>query len=179
MSINQVSIKYARALCAVAKEQSKLEVIEQELDGFAELLKSNAELSAVFYNPGISASSKGRTFDALFAKNYSQIFVSFLKVVADKRREDCLVEIIRLYKVYANEERKIIIGQLITATKLHDAAMERLAAKITALSGKSAVIEQVVDANVMGGFALRFDDICYDGTIKRRLENIRSLLSSK
>ncbi|MFA6074958.1 MAG: ATP synthase F1 subunit delta [Negativicutes bacterium] len=179
MSTKQVSPKYARALCAAAKDKGLLDTVEKELKVLAGILVDNAEFAGVFFNPGVSVKAKIKVFEAVFSKDCSDIFVSFLKVVAEKRREDCIDDIIRLYKTYANEERNLLIGQLVTADKLADVNVAVIADRIKQLTGKTAIIEQVVDASVIGGFALQINDICYDGTIKRRLENIKALLNGK
>ena len=179
MSTKQVSPKYARALCAAAKDKGLLDTVEKELKVLARILADNTEFASVFLNPGISVKEKIGVFEAVFSRDCSDIFVSFLKVVAEKRREDCIYDIIRLYQNYANEERNLLVGQLVTADKLNDANVAVIADRIKQLTGKTAIIEQVVDASVIGGFALRINDICYDGTIKRRLENIKTLLNGK
>ncbi|MEI6285588.1 MAG: ATP synthase F1 subunit delta [Bacillota bacterium] len=179
MSTNQVSPKYARALCAAAKEKGLLDTVEKELMALAEIFSADKDFAAMFFNPGISVKTKINVFEAIFSKNCSNIFVSFLKVLAEKRREDCIYDIVRLYKAYANDERNLLVGQLITAERLADSAVAVIADRIKQLTGKTSIIEQVVDVSIIGGFSLRVDDVCYDGTIKRRLENIKTLLNGK
>lgn len=179
MSINQVSPKYARALCEAAKDQGLLDIVEKELNAFSAVMAENQDFAGMFFNPGIAVETKSSIIDAVFSGSCSKIFVSFLKVVTEKRREDCINDIIRLYKAYANELRNLLIGQLVTAEKISDAAVTVIADRIKQLTGKTAVIEQVVAGTVIGGFALRINDVCYDGTIKRRLENIKTVLIGK
>ena len=60
-----------------------------------------------------------------------------------------------------------------TATPLDDAQAGQLAGKLRELLGGEAMLERVVDPELIGGAVLRVGDMVYDGSIANQLHTIR------
>ena len=65
-----------------------------------------------------------------------------------------------------------------TALPLSDELRRKLTDKLSSLTGKTIELDCQVDAEVLGGVRLDFDGKQVDGTIRRRLEDIRGILKN-
>ena len=72
------------------------------------------------------------------------------------------------------ELRTLIIQELQEA----ETKIERLTAKLEALTGKTVELHSRIDPSCLGGVRLDFDGRQIDGTVRRRLEDIRSILKN-
>ena len=58
----------------------------------------------------------------------------------------------------------------------HDAAEDRLKAALTNATGKQVNLKVIVDSSVLGGIVATVGDTVIDGSVRRRLEQLRNAL---
>ena len=61
---------------------------------------------------------------------------------------------------------------------LRDGFRRKLADKLSGVTGKTIELDCRLDPEVLGGVRLDFDGMQVDGTIRRRLEDIRGILKN-
>ena len=60
-----------------------------------------------------------------------------------------------------------------SAVPLDAAQQERLAAALSQATGKQVEVKVIVDENVLGGIVARIGDTVIDGTVRRRLAQLK------
>ncbi len=60
-----------------------------------------------------------------------------------------------------------------SAVPLDAAQQERLAAALSHATGKRVEVKVIVDENVLGGIVARIGDTVIDGTVRRRLAQLK------
>ncbi len=74
-------------------------------------------------------------------------------------------------------QRQREVAEVRAAVPLDDGLRERLARALSEALGKEVEVKVVVDPRVLGGVLARIGDTVIDGTIRRRLEELKERIS--
>lgn len=177
---NAVARRYAQAFFAIAREQDKVDQLENELKTVVYVINTNADLKKVVDHQLVSPEEKKSILNQIFSQELSEITVNFLDVVVDKYRASYIPSIYDEFVSYANEARNMADAQVIAAVELSDADMKELTEKLNAATGKTVRLQTKVDPSLIGGVKVRIGDKIIDGTISGRLEKLKdNLLKSE
>jgi F-type H+-transporting ATPase subunit delta len=101
--------------------------------------------------------------------------VSFL--IGQDRASD-LPEIVDRFVEIAAESRSKAVAEIRSAVPLDEATVDRLAAALSRVTGKSLEVKTIVDPAVVGGIMARVGDTVIDGSVARRLAELREVLKT-
>ncbi len=134
--------------------------------GFYMLLKS----------PIIPVQKKGAVIDQLFKGRMSDLMFQYLHLVVGKSREEFLPEIADEYLTQYKTIKKVTEVKLTTASPLGQSAIEGIRAKLVASGAchPNVEISTAVDADLIGGFLLEFDNKLYDASVQHKLSQLRA-----
>jgi F-type H+-transporting ATPase subunit delta len=76
----------------------------------------------------------------------------------------------------AAESRSKAVAEIRSAVPLEPAVVDRLAAELSRVTGKSLEVKTIVDPAVVGGIVARVGDTVIDGSVARRLAKLREVL---
>ena len=76
---------------------------------------------------------------------------------------------VALYDVAKGKEKAIVT----TAIPLSGALNKQVLAKVKELTGKEAMLKNIVNSDIIGGFILRVGDIQYDASIANKLNVLK------
>lgn len=165
---------YAEALLAVATAEDCLERVENELFQFARAVESNPELRDRLVDPSLDTSTKlGLVTDLLGARAHPQTVAAAAWLVqAGRARQLPAVadELVRR----AARSREHSVAEVRSAVALNGEQQERLQRALESSTGQGVEVKVVVDPNVVGGLVVRMGDTVIDGSIARRLADLRS-----
>ncbi|MBI3637133.1 MAG: ATP synthase F1 subunit delta [Candidatus Rokubacteria bacterium] len=169
---------YARAIYELAKERGQTDVIGRELGAIAGLLRGDPALRDFFVRPWISAAKKRDVAAELGAKlELSNVTRDFLGLVAQKGRAEYLEAIADAFRSLADVDLNRVRAYVRTAVALSEAERTALADKLgRALGGKTVLVEDTVDPNLLGGFVAEIGSFIVDGTLDGQLERLRERL---
>ena len=68
--------------------------------------------------------------------------------------------------------------EAVSAVALSDVQMQKLAAKLEAITGKQIDLQCSVDPAELGGLRLSYNGMLVDGTVKTKLDSIGKLLKN-
>lgn len=165
---------YAEALLSVATAEDALERIEDELFQFARAMEANAELRDRLVDPSLEAGTKlGLVTDLLGARAHPQTVAAVVWLVqAGRARQlpSIADELVRL----AARSRHHAVAEARSAVPLTDEQRERLARALQGSSREPVEVKVVVDPGVVGGLVVRMGDTVIDGSIAKRLTDVRT-----
>jgi F-type H+-transporting ATPase subunit delta len=167
---------YAKALFEVAKAEGNLDEVEDELFRFARSLEGSDELRNALTDELIPAERRQAVVEDLLghrASNTTTALVSF--VVGAGRGKDLPAIIAKLVERAAAEKEKAV-AEVRSAIPLTADQQERLAAALANATGKQVEVKVVVDPAVLGGLVATVGDTVIDGSVRTRLDQIKSLL---
>ena len=165
---------YAEALFSVVKAEGDLERVEDELFRFGNVLESNHELKQVLSDQGIDRMQRLKVLDELLADKVSPHTLGLLAFVVEQGRGRHLPEILQEVTQLAAEARNSVVAEVRSAVPLEQSQQDELAAALSKATGKSVEVKVIVDPSVIGGIVATMGDTVIDGSIKRRLEQLKS-----
>jgi F-type H+-transporting ATPase subunit delta len=170
------TLAYAEALFGVARAEGTLGEVEDELFRFSQTLQGNDELRNALTDATIPAARRQQIVEDLLGGKASPTTVALVSMVVGTGRARELPTIIqRLVEMSAAEANKEI-AEVRTAVPLTDDQRDRLAKALEDATGKQVEVKVVVDPSVMGGIVAQVGDTVIDGSVRRRLDQLKNAL---
>lgn len=167
-----VSIRYAKALYQLAKQQNKIDQFMHELNDLNQLFSQNKELKNIFDDQLIDKTKKIKIMSDIFGKsNLSKEVKNLILLLVSRRREQIIDDIIRSYEVMHDNFKGLIKAEIYTAYDITAREMDTLKSRIKNLFHKEPLLTTTKDSSIIGGLKLRVGWTIYDGTIKTHLKN--------
>jgi len=167
-----VSIRYAKALFQIAKQQNKIDAIMQELKDIDSMFSYNEKLKEFFFDKLVSKAKKISIITTLVDKlKLSKEVKNLLIVLVNGGREGILNDIIIDYEQMYNDYKGIVKAEVYTAYDMTQDELNNLKTSIKALFNKEPVINIKKDTSIIGGLKLKVGWTIYDGTIKTHLKD--------
>jgi len=97
--------------------------------------------------------------------------------VAERGRADHLLEIVAAYQTLVDTELGRARAQVRTAVALTDGEKRQLSGKLEHALGKRIILEEQVDATLLGGFIAQVGSLIFDGSLDGQLARMRQRLA--
>lgn len=174
MSVGRIASRYAKSLLDLAVEKKVLEDVKDDMDTLKSAI-SNREFDLMLKSPIINGDKKKSIIDAIFKDKVNALSLMFFKGVVDKGREGYLSNIAHAFITQYKENKGISSIKLVTANKLTDEAVAAIKDKLntSATTNQTIEVETAVDASLLGGFIVEFDDKRYDASLSHKLAELR------
>jgi F-type H+-transporting ATPase subunit delta len=171
----QIAAIYAKALLAVTEKSGVTESLLEEFDTLVtDVLDRFPRLEATLNSPRVSAEEKSNLLDRLFAHRMSANLLTFLKIVGQHGRLDCLRQIRRAARHQCNQLRGRVEVHVTTAHPLPSELHQRISDELSAHLGNEIALEADVVESLIGGLVVRVGDTVYDGSVLNKLNQMRS-----
>ena len=167
---------YAAAIWPVLAETNALDDVEDELFRFARIVESTPELRRIVADSGTPADLRGEVVAALLADRARPETTLLATYAAQSGRARDLVATLGWLSEQAAAERGRRIAHVRAAVPMRDADRDRLAEALSRMAGMPVQLQVVVDADLVGGASVLVGDTVIDGTVRRRLDQLRDNL---
>ncbi|MEA2477802.1 MAG: F-type H+-transporting ATPase subunit delta [Actinomycetota bacterium] len=164
---------YAEALFRVVQAEGEVDRVEDELYRFGKLLETNHELKQALADQGIDRAQREKILDALLADKVSPHTLSMLQFIVGQGRARQLPQILEMVSEIAAEARNSVVAEVRSAVPLDDGQRKELQTALSKATGKDVTVKVLIDPSVIGGLVAKVGDTVIDGTVKRRLEQLR------
>ena len=164
---------YAAALFQVVRAEGELDRVEDELYRFGKLLDSNHELKQALSDQSLDIDQRKKVLNELLADKVSQHTLGLLGFVVEQGRGRHLPQILSELSDLAAAERDSVVAEVRTAIPLEQAQQQELARALSKATGKKVELKVIVDPSVIGGVVAKVGDTVIDGSVKRRLEQLK------
>jgi F-type H+-transporting ATPase subunit delta len=167
---------YAETLFALAERHGQHAEFAQASRDVAVLLESEPRIRTFLETPKINVRAKKDAVRQALAERVPQLFLNFVNVVLDKRRESLLPEIAEQYQLLLDEHLGRVHAQVTLARQPSPEMEQEITDRLSVLIGKTVVSHVRVDAEILGGVVVRYGDHVLDGSLRRRLLALRNRL---
>jgi F-type H+-transporting ATPase subunit delta len=165
---------YAEALLAVARSEGSLAEVEDELFRFARLLEGNDELRTTLTDAALPVSRRQQIVEDLLGGRANPTTTALVSMVVGTGRSRDLPAIIdELVKLSAAEGNKEV-AEVRSAVDLTDDQKQRLTTALEAKTGKKVELKVIIDPTVLGGLVAQVGDTVIDGSVKTRLQQLKT-----
>ena len=180
MNESKISVRYAKALFSLVKEENTLEKHKQDMELLYQCIREVPELQYVIQSPVIKSSEKIRVFGEIFRESMSPLSLSFIRLVLENRREEGLEGIARYFLTLIRAEQGIRSADLTTAKPVDDALRQSISALIAKKFNTKVDLHEAVDPAIIGGYELKDGDQQIEASIASKLKRIkRELIHSQ
>jgi F-type H+-transporting ATPase subunit delta len=169
-----IARSYASALYALGEKTGDHEAYGRALASVTALLDSSRLVRDFMSSPKIALAEKKRILQTALQGSVPPLFLNFLMVVLDKRRQRLLRAMAREYDLMTDERLGRLNVQVTLAHQPDAREMTGIATRLSGLTGKSVVPHVQVDADIIGGIIVRYGDHLLDGSLRRRLIAMRA-----
>ncbi len=138
--------RYAKALHGAAVEAGAGEAAGRELEALVEVLGASREAQDV------------------------------AGLLAERGRIDHLAAIVAAYRGLIDADLGRVRAQVRTSIPLTDGEKSQLTNRLNAAVGKQVILEEIADANLLGGFVAQVGSLILDGSLDGQLARLRERL---
>lgn len=167
---------FTKALYSSIDDHVRLGEIEHKLYQFADVVTSNSRLRRALSGIGTVSVQRIGIIDDLLGAEPDKVLVESLRFAASAGRIRDFVEVTGLMAEIAAGLRRTRVAEVHVAKPLSDEDASRIADALSVASGLAVEIHQVIDEGVIGGVLAVVGDTIYDGSVRHRLDQLRSRL---
>lgn len=175
--MTQISKEYATALFQLAQECGSEEAYRQALVQIDAVFDENPAYSDLLSSPGIPKSERCESIKTVFGTEVPEQILSFLMLLCEQEQIHAFHAICEDFSVLTDNRAEILRAEVYSAVPLTEEEKVLLGQKLEAKSGKSVTMHFEVDPGLLGGIKVVFDDRVIDGTLKRRLYEMKEVMN--
>ena len=164
---------YSQAFVEVARAENQGGAIEDDLFRFARALEANDDLRMALADRAVPAERRIAVVEELMGGVALPVSVGLVSMVVGAGRAGELSAVVDRFLQLSAEERKHEVAEVRAAVPLDERLRDRLAKALSDATGKEVEVKVVVDPNVLGGVVARIGDTVIDGSVRRRLDQLR------
>ena len=164
---------YAEGLFRVLQAEGELDRVENELYHFGKTLESNHELRQALSDQAVPRDKRIQVVEELFDGKASPHTTGLITFIVSQGRGRQLPQILEELSDLAAEARQHVVAEVRSAVSLDEKQRDDLATALSKATGKNVEVKVVVDPSVLGGVVAKIGDTVIDGSVKRRLEQLR------
>lgn len=176
--MTQVGSVYGEALYDLAKAEGLSGQILQEISLLADAFAAEPDFLRLLAAPNLSKDARCAILNDSFRGKVHPYVLNFLKILTERGYARHFSECCSAFTVLYNRDNGILPVTAVTAVSLTAQQIQKLTAKLEALTGKTVRLTNRVDPRVLGGVRLDYDGKCVDDTLSHRLDSVRGLLKN-
>jgi F-type H+-transporting ATPase subunit delta len=169
---------YAQSLFELAKEAGSLSETAKELTEIAVVMEGFPELKTLLTLPTLTVSEKQDIITKVFGEHISELSRNFLCVLAAKRRVGDFGRISVSFQKKYNRSQELLDVIVTSAAELSEPQQKALSDKLAKKYNKNVKLRFSIDPTLLGGMVIEIDGRKFDGSVKTKLDEIRTILAA-
>lgn len=170
-----VEKNYSDALFQVVAEddEKKLSEVRDELVAVAKIFENCPDFIKLANTPTISLEEKQDILKEAFGGKVSECVFNFLMLLTEAGRLNYFGKIKKAFCAQYDEHFNIAEITVTSALPLNDEQRKKITVKMSELLGKTIVLNEKPDAELVGGIVVDYGDRRFDGSVKSKLEALK------
>ena len=169
--------EYGRALFLLAKEEGCTDAVLADLEATSTVLSENRTYIKLLDTPAITKEERLALIDGAFGEIQYSV-KNLLKILCEHHSVYVFGEVYKTYLALYCEDAGIENVEAVTAVAMTDEQISRMKEKLSAITGKTIVIKNTVDPEILGGVKIRYAGRQVDSSLKTRLDAFTESLKS-
>ena len=167
---------YGQALYELARDEGLAPQILEQLQVLADSFRQEPSFVQLLAAPSVPKQERCQVLDSTLRGRVHPYVLNSLKILTEKGYIRQFDRCCSVYKRQYNQDNGIMEVTAVTAVPLSDELRRKLETKLSAITGKTIDLTCRVDPGTLGGVRLDWDGKQLDGTVRRRLDDIRDIL---
>ena len=174
MTVSGIAGRYANALFDLARDQSALDAVAEDLASLGRMLADSPDLQQLVRSPVLQRTAQAGALGAVMEQaQMSPLTRKFIGLVVQNRRLFSLPDIVRGFAQHMAHHRGEIAGEVVSAHPLSDGQLASLTAQLKAAVGSNVTLETKVDASLLGGLVVKIGSRMIDSSLRTKLQNLK------
>lgn len=169
--------RYAEAAFQVAERDGTVDVWRRELEDAASITDV-ATIGRSLANPAVALETRAAQVETTFGRIASRPVLNLIQLMLRRGRIEDLSHVAAEFRRLDNARQGITIATATSASPLDAGEVKALIARLEALTGGSIELDLKVDPSLLGGLVVQVGDRLIDGSVRGRLERLRTQLVS-
>ena len=167
---------YAQAVIAIGRAEGDMARLEADLHSFSNAVAGSPELQGSLADPTIPVARRQQIVEDVLADRAGTASIAAISMIVGAGRGSELAEIARAVSSRLAGERGAAFAEVRSAVPLTEDQTQRLAAALSQSVGPQVDVRVTIDPTVIGGLVTQIDDTVIDGSVRRRLNQMRETL---
>lgn len=176
--MTQIGNAYAQGLYDLAKDEGIAQIILEELNALETGFSQEPDFLRLLSVSNLPKEERCRILDDSFRGKLHPYLLNFLKLLTEKGYARHFLDCCEAYREQYNEDNDVLTVTAVTAVAMSKKQIKKLTEKLEKLTGKTVQLVNRVNPECLGGVRLDYDGKRVDGTIRCRLDEIRTLLKN-
>jgi F-type H+-transporting ATPase subunit delta len=168
---------YAGAMFEVARGEGVLERVGDELFRFSRAVDASSDLRSALTDPASPAEAKAAVVERLLADRAHPVTVRLVNLVVEAGLVRDLTRVVDAFTAKASASGQAAVAEVRVASPISEEQRNRLVEALTRSKGRPVDVKVIVDPSVIGGVVTTIGDEVIDGSVRRRLEQLRASLA--
>lgn len=173
MDEKRLQKRYAQSLFDLAKDNSIIDTISDDIVFIYNTCKENREFEIVLRNPTVKPFKKREILLALFKERCNELTVKFLSLIALKRRDIFLRGICEEYLNIVNDYLNIKVATITVAQDMSENTKMLIKHKIQEECNCTVQLVIKKNTSLIGGFIIEMNGQQYDASFLQKINNLR------
>lgn len=169
--------EYGKALFMLCEEYGTTDAVLSDIKTAKAVFDGAPEYVKLLDTPALSKAEKLSLIDEAFA-TLDENLLNLIKILCEKHSVSSFSEVASTFSALYDESRGIKHVEAVTAVKMTDAQIERMAKKLSDMTGKKIMIKNKIDPTILGGVKLRYSGKQLDGSVRTRLDRFEESLKN-
>lgn len=171
-----IARNYAQALFELGERHDETQRYADLIEGLAGAIEQVPAVRVVLESPRVSKPKKQEILTGALKKYASEPFLRFLQAVVKRGRQGILPAISREYLELVDAKFNRIHAGITLAREPDKKLQEAVRAKLSEVIGKEVIPHFRADPAILGGLILRLNDRIIDGSLRRKMVNLKRQL---
>lgn len=164
--------RYAKAIISLAGDNSVTQEVKEDMDSIVKTIAGSQDLKNMLKSPVVRDGIKRSALKEIF-KDANGVTLGAFDILIENGRINSLDAVAKQYLKLYHGTSGMQEAIVTTAVPLNAELEGKIQNKIKELTGAGALLKNVIDESVIGGFILRVGDLQYDASIARNLNNLK------
>ncbi|MDQ3492716.1 MAG: ATP synthase F1 subunit delta [Chloroflexota bacterium] len=169
--------RYAEAAFQIALRDGTVDVWLSDLEVATQTLGREDALR-VLANPAVPYEARAALAERITEGSISAPALNLMRLLLRRGRIDLLPGVAQEFQRLHRRREGITEATIVSAATLGPTEEEALRARLTEMTGGRVVMDFSVDPAILGGVIVRLGDRLIDGSVRGRLERLRSRLAA-
>lgn len=174
---DDLAVSYGRAIVQIGRAEGAADRVADELYQFARAVDDSAELREKLTDPSVALEARSAAVTDLLQRAHPATGAAVQMLLASDRIRH-ISEIADAAVRDAAEARGASVAVVRSAKPLGDTQLRGLAEALSARAGRPVDLKVVVDPDLLGGVVVQIGDTVIDGSMARRLTELKSSLAT-
>lgn len=174
--MTEISKEYATALFSLARENDSVLPYREALRTILSEFEGQPEYVALLSSPSVPIRERRALLETAFADSVPEQVLSFTELLCEKGYLRFFENCVKDYEELCRAAGSVSSARIVSAIPLTDGEKRDLIAGLEKRSGHRVEARYETDAALLGGIVVYMDDTVIDGSLRRKLKNVKEVL---